>query len=136
MSRRTFTWFFREEMGVSFVTWRQQACLFACLPQLAAGEPGDRAWRSKPAMKACGLHHHVQAHARHLAARLPHQPQSGVRRLKQTGKGRDPGAVFLSHLGLGRGCGTHTGPQTGSASRTGDFERYWSSGSARAIPST
>lgn len=39
MSRRTFTRFFRQEMGVSFVTWRQQACLFACLPRLAAGEP-------------------------------------------------------------------------------------------------
>lgn len=39
MSRRTFTRFFREETGVSFVTWRQQACLFACLPRLAAGEP-------------------------------------------------------------------------------------------------
>ncbi|WP_421590098.1 AraC family transcriptional regulator [Shinella sp. M27] len=42
MSRRTFTRFFREEMGVSFVTWRQQACLFACLPRLAAGEPVTR----------------------------------------------------------------------------------------------
>ena len=29
-------------MGVSFVTWRQQACLFACLPRLAAGEPVTR----------------------------------------------------------------------------------------------
>lgn len=42
MSRRTFTRFFREEMGISFVTWRQQACLFACLPRLAAGEPVTR----------------------------------------------------------------------------------------------
>lgn len=42
MSRRTFTRFFREEMGVSFVTWRQQACLFACLPRLASGEPVTR----------------------------------------------------------------------------------------------
>lgn len=42
MSRRTFTRFFRQEMGVSFVTWRQQACLFACLPRLAAGEPVTR----------------------------------------------------------------------------------------------
>jgi AraC-like DNA-binding protein/quercetin dioxygenase-like cupin family protein len=42
MSRRTFTRFFRDEMGVSFVTWRQQACLFACLPRLAAGEPVTR----------------------------------------------------------------------------------------------
>jgi AraC-like DNA-binding protein/quercetin dioxygenase-like cupin family protein len=38
MSRRTFTRFFREETGVSFVTWRQQACIFACLPRLADGE--------------------------------------------------------------------------------------------------
>jgi len=42
MSRRTFTRFFRQEMGVSFVTWRQQACLFACLPRLAAGEAVTR----------------------------------------------------------------------------------------------
>jgi AraC-like DNA-binding protein len=42
MSRRTFTRFFRQEMGLSFVTWRQQACLFACLPRLAAGEPVTR----------------------------------------------------------------------------------------------
>jgi AraC-like DNA-binding protein/quercetin dioxygenase-like cupin family protein len=38
MSRRSFTRFFREETGVSFATWRQQACLFACLPRLANGE--------------------------------------------------------------------------------------------------
>ena len=39
MSRRSFTRFFRAETGVSFVTWRQQACLFASLPRLAEGEP-------------------------------------------------------------------------------------------------
>ncbi|WP_438749834.1 AraC family transcriptional regulator [Pararhizobium sp. O133] len=39
MSRRSFTRLFRTETGVSFVTWRQQACLFASLPRLAAGEP-------------------------------------------------------------------------------------------------
>ncbi|HUH49881.1 MAG TPA: helix-turn-helix transcriptional regulator [Mycoplana sp.] len=39
MSRRSFTRFFREETGVSFTTWRQQACIFACLPRLANGEP-------------------------------------------------------------------------------------------------
>lgn len=39
MSRRTFTRFFRKETGVSFVTWRQQASVFACLPRLAAGVP-------------------------------------------------------------------------------------------------
>jgi len=38
MSRRTFTRRFRQETGVSFVAWRQQACLFAALPRLAAGE--------------------------------------------------------------------------------------------------
>lgn len=38
MSRRSFTRFFRAETGVSFVTWRQQACIFASLPRLAAGE--------------------------------------------------------------------------------------------------
>ncbi|OLP52888.1 AraC family transcriptional regulator [Rhizobium rhizosphaerae] len=39
IGRRTFTRLFRAETGVSFVTWRQQACLFAALPRLAAGEP-------------------------------------------------------------------------------------------------
>ncbi|MCP8895993.1 helix-turn-helix transcriptional regulator [Shinella daejeonensis] len=39
MSRRSFTRLFREETGVSFSTWRQQAVIFACLPKLAAGLP-------------------------------------------------------------------------------------------------
>lgn len=39
MSRRTFTRLFRKETGISFVTWRQQASVFACLPQLADGSP-------------------------------------------------------------------------------------------------
>ncbi|HEX4408599.1 MAG TPA: helix-turn-helix transcriptional regulator [Xanthobacteraceae bacterium] len=39
MSRRTFTRLFRKETGQSFAQWRQQACLFAALPRLAAGEP-------------------------------------------------------------------------------------------------
>jgi AraC-like DNA-binding protein len=39
MSRRTFTRFFREQTGISFVTWRQQASVFACLPMLAEGVP-------------------------------------------------------------------------------------------------
>lgn len=39
MSRRSFTRLFRAQTGVSFVTWRQQACIFASLPRLAEGEP-------------------------------------------------------------------------------------------------
>ncbi len=39
MSRRTFTRAFRRETGLSLSAWRQQACLFAALPRLAAGEP-------------------------------------------------------------------------------------------------
>ncbi|QPC88368.1 helix-turn-helix domain-containing protein [Mesorhizobium sp. NBSH29] len=38
-SRRTFTRHFARETGLSFSTWRQQACLFAALPRLAEGEP-------------------------------------------------------------------------------------------------
>ena len=38
MSRRTFTRLFKAETGLSFVTWRQQACIFASLPRLAAGQ--------------------------------------------------------------------------------------------------
>jgi AraC-like DNA-binding protein len=38
LQRRTFTRLFRRETGMSFVQWRQQACLLAALPRLAAGE--------------------------------------------------------------------------------------------------
>lgn len=38
MSRRAFTRLFRRETGLSFIAWRQQACLVAALPRLAAGE--------------------------------------------------------------------------------------------------
>jgi AraC-like DNA-binding protein len=39
MSRRSFTRLFRRETGLSFASWRQQACLVAVLPRLVAGEP-------------------------------------------------------------------------------------------------
>src|SRR5271156_1619643 len=39
LTRRTFTRLFRRETGLSFVAWRQQACILAALPRLAAGEP-------------------------------------------------------------------------------------------------
>jgi AraC-like DNA-binding protein len=39
MSRRAFTRLFRRETAMSFSAWRQQACLLAALPRLAAGEP-------------------------------------------------------------------------------------------------
>ena len=39
LSRRAFTRAFRRETGMSFAEWRQQACLLASLPRLAAGEP-------------------------------------------------------------------------------------------------
>lgn len=39
MSRRAFTRAFRRETGLGLTAWRQQACLFAALPRLAAGEP-------------------------------------------------------------------------------------------------
>ena len=42
MSRRAFTRQFRAETGMSFGAWRQQACLFAALPRLAAGEAVTR----------------------------------------------------------------------------------------------
>lgn len=38
LSRRTFTRLFRQETGLSFVAWRQQACILAALPKLVAGE--------------------------------------------------------------------------------------------------
>jgi AraC-like DNA-binding protein/mannose-6-phosphate isomerase-like protein (cupin superfamily) len=39
LGRRAFTRAFRRETGMSFQAWRQQACLLAALPRLAAGEP-------------------------------------------------------------------------------------------------
>ncbi|WP_244471897.1 AraC family transcriptional regulator [Rhizobium phaseoli] len=38
MSRRAFTRIFRQQTGLSFVGWRQQACLLSALPQLSAGQ--------------------------------------------------------------------------------------------------
>lgn len=38
INRRSFTRLFRRETGMSFAEWRQQACLSAALPKLAAGE--------------------------------------------------------------------------------------------------
>lgn len=39
MSRRAFTRLFKAETGLSFMSWRQQACLVAALPRLVAGAP-------------------------------------------------------------------------------------------------
>lgn len=39
MNRRSFTRLFRRETGMSFVEWRQQACLSVALQKLMAGEP-------------------------------------------------------------------------------------------------
>jgi AraC-like DNA-binding protein len=38
MNRRTFTRLFKRETGLSFMTWRQQACVVMALPRLASGE--------------------------------------------------------------------------------------------------
>lgn len=42
MSRRSFTRLFRQQTGMSFSTWRQQACLLAALARLGLGEPVTR----------------------------------------------------------------------------------------------
>ncbi|MDF1609989.1 helix-turn-helix transcriptional regulator [Hoeflea sp. YIM 152468] len=39
MSRRSFTRMFRQQTGLSLSAWRQQVCVMAALPRLAAGEP-------------------------------------------------------------------------------------------------
>jgi AraC-like DNA-binding protein len=39
LGRRAFTRAFRRETGMSFVQWRQQACLSVAIPRLGAGEP-------------------------------------------------------------------------------------------------
>jgi AraC-like DNA-binding protein len=38
MSERNFTRLFRRETGLTFMTWRQQACVVVALPRLVAGE--------------------------------------------------------------------------------------------------
>ncbi|NIF60704.1 helix-turn-helix transcriptional regulator [Enterobacter sp. Ap-916] len=38
MSRRTFTRQFRQQTGISFVAWRQQACLLTAIGRLGEGE--------------------------------------------------------------------------------------------------
>lgn len=42
MSRRSFTRLFRQQTGMSFALWRQQACLLAALTRLGRGEPVTR----------------------------------------------------------------------------------------------
>ncbi|RDS80927.1 AraC family transcriptional regulator [Dyella psychrodurans] len=42
MSRRSFTRLFRQQTGMSFSNWRQQACLLAALARLGRGEPVTR----------------------------------------------------------------------------------------------
>ena len=42
MSRRTFTRLFRQQTGISFVEWRQQACLLAAVVRLGHGEAVTR----------------------------------------------------------------------------------------------
>ena len=42
ITRRTFTRLFRRETGLSFVAWRQQACVLAALPKLTAGSSVTR----------------------------------------------------------------------------------------------
>lgn len=42
MSRRTFTRLFRQHTGISFVEWRQQACLLAAVVRLGQGEAVTR----------------------------------------------------------------------------------------------
>jgi len=43
MSRRTFTRQFREHTGISYLQWRQQACLLAAIVRLGNGESVTRA---------------------------------------------------------------------------------------------
>jgi AraC-like DNA-binding protein len=38
VGRRSFTRLFRQETGMSFAEWRQQACILIALPRLASGE--------------------------------------------------------------------------------------------------
>jgi len=42
MSRRSFTRLFRQQTGMSFAAWRQQACLLEALTRLDRGEPVTR----------------------------------------------------------------------------------------------
>jgi len=42
VSRRTLTRLFRQETGLSFAAWKQQACLLAAMTRMAHGEPITR----------------------------------------------------------------------------------------------
>lgn len=42
MSRRSFTRFFREQLGTSFAAWREQACLIAAIARLTRGDSVTR----------------------------------------------------------------------------------------------
>jgi AraC-like DNA-binding protein len=42
LSRRSFTRLFREQLGTSFVAWREQACLLAAVARLTRGDPVTR----------------------------------------------------------------------------------------------
>lgn len=42
LSRRTFTRLFREQLGVSFVAWREQACLLSAIARFAQGDSVTR----------------------------------------------------------------------------------------------
>jgi AraC-like DNA-binding protein len=55
LTRRTFTRLFRRETGLSFVAWRQQACILAALPKLTAGaSSGNRACGLLPVVRHTG----------------------------------------------------------------------------------
>jgi AraC-like DNA-binding protein/quercetin dioxygenase-like cupin family protein len=42
LSRRSFTRLFREQLGVSFVAWREQACLLTAIARFSAGDSVTR----------------------------------------------------------------------------------------------
>jgi AraC-like DNA-binding protein len=42
LSRRSFTRLFREQLGVSFVAWREQACLLSAIARFAQGDSVTR----------------------------------------------------------------------------------------------
>jgi AraC-like DNA-binding protein len=78
MSRRSFTRLFRQQTGMSFSAWRQQACLLAALTRLGGGDPitqvaVDLGYSSASAFTAAFRRVLGAAPSRYLAAdeRLP-----------------------------------------------------------------
>ena len=71
MSRRAFTRLFRRETGLSFVAWRQQACLLCAMPPSGRRRTCDHGCNRSGLRESGRVHAHVQAGLWKSAPHLP-----------------------------------------------------------------